>query len=55
MKGKFELMERCLGELMAQDLPDDEVVKILRILGSTANKLAEEIDIAKQLKEIDNA
>jgi hypothetical protein len=55
MKGKFELMERCLGEVQAQDLPDEELIKILRILGSTANKLAEEIEIAKQLKEIDNA
>ncbi len=55
MKGKIDLMVRCLGEVLAQDLPDEEVVKILKILGSTALKLAEEIEIAKQLKEIDNA
>jgi hypothetical protein len=36
-------------------MPADERIKILRVLASTANKLADNIETEIQLKEIDNA
>jgi len=47
-------MERCM-EAMEVAMTPEEQIKILRVLASTANKLAENIEIDEQLKEIDNA
>lgn len=41
--GKTELMYRCLEELKNQ-MPLDARIKILRVLASTANKLADEFE-----------
>ncbi len=54
MAGKIALMQRCMAQV-AQDLTTEELIKVLRVLGSTANKLADEIETTEQLKEIDNA
>lgn len=54
MDGKVALMERCLAQL-AECPSAEEKIKVLRVLGSTALKMAEEIEIVQQLKEIDYA
>ena len=45
---------RCMEALEADMLPEERI-KVLRVLASTANKMAENIEIDEQLKEIDNA
>ena len=47
-------MKRCM-EVLETPMPAEEYIKILRVLASTANKMAENIEIEVQLKEIDNA
>ena len=47
-------MERCM-ERLESPMPAEERIKILRVLASTANKLADNIEIEVQLKEIENA
>ena len=54
MRGHTALMQRCMKRL-EEVLPVEERVKVLRVLASTANKLADEIETTEQLKEMDNA
>jgi hypothetical protein len=41
--GKFELMQRCIKQL-ENTMTLEERIKILRVLASTANKMAEDLE-----------
>ncbi len=54
MMGKVALMQRCMKRL-EEVLTVEERIKVLRVLASTANNLADTLELDEQLKEIDNA
>lgn len=54
MMGHTALMQRCMKRL-EEVLTVEERVKVLRVLASTANKLADEIETTEQLKETNDA
>jgi len=52
--GQVALMQRCMKRL-EEVLTVEERIKVLRVLASTANSLADSLELDEQLKEIDNA
>jgi hypothetical protein len=52
--GQVALMQRCMKRL-EEVLTVEERMKVLRVLASTANCLADSLELDEQLKEIDNA
>jgi hypothetical protein len=54
MMGQVALMQRCMKRL-EEVLTVEERMKVLRVLASTANCLADSLELDEQLKEIDNA
>ena len=54
MMGRVALMQRCMKRL-EEVLTVEERIKVLRVLASTADNLADTLELDEQLKEIDNA
>jgi hypothetical protein len=54
MMGRVALMKRCMKRL-EEVLTVEERIKVLRVLASTADSLADTLELDEQLKEIDNA
>ena len=47
-------IKRCMGQL-ENPMPVEEYIKVLRVMASSANKLADNLEVDEQLKEIYNA